>query len=398
MSFSLTARSGERFSQTIAETTNGEQLSRAGVCLLIAAQEEEEISKLMRAASYLRDRAKGNTISFSKKVFIPLTNICRDRCHYCAFRKDPGEPGARIMAPDEVIGVAEAGARLGCKEALFSLGDKPEAIFPEVREELRKLGHQTTLGYLKRMCRQVLLETSLLPHSNPGIMGRKDLRELRPYNASMGLMLETVSDRLMSPGKAHELAPDKRPILRLRTIEEAGKLHIPFTTGILIGIGESLSERVDSLLAIRDLQSRYGHIQEVIIQNFRAKSLIQMRHHPEPSLLDLAKTVAVARLILGGEMNIQVPPNLSPADYHFLLHAGINDWGGISPLTIDYINPEAPWPHIEELRAKSHSAGFVLRERLAVYPRYARCEEFLAEPALGRVTVMRDEDGYARLD
>ncbi len=380
----------------IAETSCGEPITRPEAYLLIEEAREEEIGDSMRAASRLRDRSKGNTVTFSKKVFIPLTNICRDRCGYCTFRKDPAEPGAHTMTPDEVIAVAEAGGRLGCKEALFSLGDKPEAAFPEVRDELRKLGHQTTLGYLKEMCRRVLLETPLLPHSNPGQMRRKDLEELRPFNASMGLMLECVSDRLMAPGGSHELAPDKHPRLRLRTIEEAGRAGIPFTTGILIGIGETLVERVDSLFAIRDLHQRYGHIQEVIIQNFRVKSTIPMRDQAEPSLLDLARTVAVARLIFGGEMNIQVPPNLSPGDYPFLLGAGINDWGGISPLTIDHINPEAPWPHIERLREKTAGAGFVLRERLAVYPEFARRDEFSSEPARERVNSMCDEEGYAR--
>lgn len=384
------------FANSIAETSDGEVVTRQQAYLLIGAEREEEILGLMRAASRLRDRAKGNTVSFSKKVFIPLTNICRDRCGYCTFRKDPTDPGAHTMTPDEVIAVAEAGARLGCKEALFSLGDKPEAAFPETREHLRRLGHQTTLSYLVEMCCRVLLETPLLPHCNPGLMRRRDLEELRPFNASMGLMLESVSERLMGDGEAHDRAPDKHPRLRLRTIEEAGRLRIPFTTGILIGIGETLAERVDSLFAIRDLHQRYGHIQEVIIQNFRAKSTIPMRHHPEPSLLDLARTVAVARLILGGDMNIQVPPNLSPEEYPFLLSAGINDWGGISPLTIDHINPEAPWPHIERLRKETASAGFSLRERLAVYPEFAQRDEFLSVQARVRVKAMCDEEGYAR--
>ncbi|MGH9874361.1 MAG: 7,8-didemethyl-8-hydroxy-5-deazariboflavin synthase CofG, partial [Pyrinomonadaceae bacterium] len=386
----------ESFVNRISETSFGELITRQQAYLLIEEQREDEILMLMRAASRLRDCYKGNVVTFSKKVFIPLTNICRDYCGYCTFRKDPTEPGAHTMTPDEVIAIAEAGARLGCKEALFSLGDKPEAAFSEVRDELRKLGHQTTLAYLKEMCRRVLLETSLLPHSNPGLMRRKDLEELKPFNVSLGLMLETVSSRLMGPGESHEGAPDKHPRLRLRTIEEAGRQGIPFTTGILIGIGETLVERVDSLFAIRDLHRRYGHIQEVIIQNFRAKSTIPMCNHAEPSLLDLARTVAVARLIFGGEMNIQVPPNLSPADYPFLLGTGINDWGGISPLTIDHINPEAPWPHIERLRENTASAGFVLRERLAVYPEFTKREEFLSAPARERLESMSDEEGYAR--
>ena len=249
---------------------------------LIRAREGEELDSLMGAAANLRNRVKGRRITYSKKVFIPLTNLCRDYCGYCTFRKDPSQPGARTMTPDDVLAVAEAGAQLGCKEALFSLGDRPEAIFPEMRETLAQLGHRTTLSYLAEMCERVLNETGLLPHANPGLMGRRDLETLRQFNPSMGLMLESTSERLTLPGMAHDNAPDKPPSLRLKTIEEAGRLKIPFTTGILIGIGETLDERVDSLFAIRELHERYGHIQEVIIQNFRAKPDIPMRDHPEP--------------------------------------------------------------------------------------------------------------------
>src|SRR3989475_7779892 len=266
-----------------------------------------------------------------------------------------------------------------------------------MRRRLQHYGHRRTLDYLVQMCRLVLDQTPLLPHANPGVMGPRDLERLREVSPSMGLMLETTSRRLLGKGMAHDNAPDKDPVVRLKTIENAGKLKIPFTTGILIGIGETFSERVDALCAIRELQERYDHIQEVIIQNFRAKPDIPMHAQAEPTLLDFLRTIAVARLVLGGTMNLQAPPNLTPEQYQLLIPGGINDWGGVSPLTIDFINPEAPWPHIEELRAKSRSAGFVLRERLAVYPRYARNEEFLAEPALGRVKMMRDEEGYARL-
>ncbi|PYT04090.1 MAG: 7,8-didemethyl-8-hydroxy-5-deazariboflavin synthase subunit CofG [Acidobacteria bacterium] len=362
---------------------------------LIRAREGDELESLLEVAVELRNRVKGRRITYSKKVFIPLTNLCRDYCGYCTFRKDPGQPGAQTMTRDEVLAVAEAGARLGCKEALFSLGDRPEAIFPEMRETLAGLGHRTTLSYLTEMCERVLNETGLLPHANPGLMGRKDLEKLREFNPSMGLMLESTSERLTVRGMAHDNAPDKPPALRLKTIEEAGRLKIPFTTGILIGIGETLDERVDSLFAIRELHERYGHIQEVIIQNFRAKPEIPMRDHPEPSQSDHARTITVARLVLG-EMNVQAPPNLSDDEYPFLLRAGLNDWGGISPLTPDFINPEKPWPHIERLAERTAAEGFELTERLSVYPEFVQRDEFIDEALRGCVRSKADDEGYAK--
>lgn len=293
------------------------------------------------------------------------------------------------MTPDQVLSVAEAGARLGCKEALFSLGDRPEAIFPEMRETLARLGHRTTLSYLAEMCERVLNETGLLPHANPGLMGRRDLETLRQFNPSMGLMLESTSDRLTLPGMAHDNAPDKPPWLRLRTIEEAGRLKIPFTTGILIGIGERLDERVDSLFAIRELHERHGHIQEVIIQNFRVKPEIPMHAHPEPSMADHARTIAVARMVLW-DMNVQAPPNLSDDRYPVLLSTGLNDWGGISPLTPDFINPEKPWPHIDRLAERTADEGFELTERLSVYPEYVDRDEFIDEGLRARVRAKAD--------
>jgi FO synthase len=370
------------------------EVDRDAARALIRAREGAEIDSLLAAAGELRGRVKGRRITYSKKVFIPLTNLCRDYCGYCTFRKDPGQAGARTMTPDEVLAVAEAGSQLGCKEALFSLGDRPEAIFPEMRETLAHLGHRTTLSYLAEMCERVLNETGLLPHANPGLMGRRDLETLRQFNPSMGLMLESTSERLTLPGMAHDNAPDKPPSLRLKTIEEAGRLKIPFTTGILIGIGETLDERVDSLFAIRQLHERYGHIQEVIIQNFRAKPEIPMRDHPEPSQLDHARTIAVARLVLG-EMNVQAPPNLSDDEYPYLLKAGLNDWGGISPLTPDFINPEKPWPHLQQLQSQTESKGYILRQRLPVYPEFLAA--VTARPGLlsEKVRAAADREGYA---
>jgi FO synthase len=372
-------------------------ISRARAKALINVP-ADRLPELLAEAAAVRDRGRGRRVTFSKKVFVPLTTLCRDYCGYCAFRRDPGEPGAHTMTPDEVVALAQAGARLGAKEALFSLGDKPEAAFPEHREFLRRHGHRTTLSYLRAICELTLSESGLLPHANPGVMQERDLSALREVNVSMGLMLETVSERLLGPGRAHDEAPDKVPARRLRTIALAGKLQIPFTTGILVGIGETREERVDALVAIRDLHERYGHLQEVIIQNFRAKGRIPMRDHPEPGLDELARTLAVARLLLGPETNIQAPPNLSAPDWATLLGAGLNDWGGISPLTLDHINPERPWPLIVDLRRGTEAAGFELRERLAVYPEYARRPEFVAELLRARVAALTDENGLVRTD
>ncbi|MBI4561005.1 MAG: 7,8-didemethyl-8-hydroxy-5-deazariboflavin synthase CofG [Candidatus Rokubacteria bacterium] len=373
----------------------GSLLTRDDAITLLSLP-EERLPELLAAAAALRDRGRRRTIGFSKKVFVPLTTLCRDYCGYCTFRKEPGESGAHTMTREEVVALVQAGARLGCKEALFSLGDKPEALFPEHRAFLRRMGHRTTLGYLREVCGLVLRESSLLPHANPGLMSERDLSSLREVNVSMGLMLETIAERLLAPGLAHDRAPDKVPTRRLKTIEWAGKLQIPFTTGILIGIGETNAERVDSLLAIQNLAERYGHIQEVIIQNFRAKPGIPMRDHPEPSAGDMLRTVAVARLLLGPDMNVQAPPNLSRDTYPRLIAAGLNDWGGISPLTLDHINPEAPWPRIVELRQATEAAGYELRERLAIYPEYARRPEFIADPLRQRALAYTDADGYVR--
>ena len=346
------------------------------------------LDDLLSAATQLRALGKGRVISFSKKVFIPLTTLCRDYCSYCTFRKDPGQPGAHFMTPGEVLALAERGRRAGCKEALFSLGDQPERIFPEARDFLRSQGFSRTLDYLAAMCELVLDRVGLLPHANPGVMDRAILERLKESNASVGLMLENVSPRLMRDGLPHAKAPDKVPALRLRTIEEAGKLNIAFTTGILIGIGETPEERIDSLFAIRALHEKYGHIQEVIVQNFRAKPDIPMAAHPEPGLEEMQRTLAIARLILGPEMNLQAPPNLSYNDFPRLLDAGINDWGGISPVTKDFINPEAAWPQILRLQAETESRGFLLRERLALYPEFLPRENFLAPKVRAKANLL----------
>ena len=353
------------------------------------------LDALLAAASEVREQGKGKTVSFSKKVFIPLTTLCRDYCSYCTFRKDPGQPGAHFMTPEEVLALAEQGRRAGCKEALFSLGDHPERIFPEAREFLRKQGYARTLDYLAAMCELVLEKTGLLPHANPGVMDGPALDKLKDSNASVGLMLENISVRLMREGLPHANAPDKVPSLRLRTMEEAGKRSIAFTTGVLIGIGETIEERIDSLIAIRQMHEECGHIQEVIVQNFRAKADIPMAAHAEPSLEEMLRTLAVARLILGPHMNLQAPPNLSYEDFPRLLGAGINDWGGISPVTKDFINPEAAWPQIAQLRSETEARGFTLRERLAIYPEFLLRENFLSQRVRERANVLAGADGFA---
>jgi 7,8-didemethyl-8-hydroxy-5-deazariboflavin synthase CofG subunit len=370
-------------------------ITHSDACTLIESP-PQALPEILARAGEVRDRGRGRVVTFSAKVFVPLTTLCRDYCGYCTFRRDPGEPGAHTLTPEEVVALVQAGARLGAKEALFSLGDKPEARFPEHREFLRRHGHRTTLSYLRAMCALTLGESSLLPHANPGVMGERDLAALREVNVSMGIMLENVADRLLAPGLAHDNAPDKVPLRRLRTIGLAGKLGIPFTTGILIGIGESPRERFDALVAIRDLHERWGHIQEVIIQNFRAKPGIPMRDAPEPTLDDLLRTLAVARLLLGPDVNIQAPPNLTPGVYPRLLAAGLNDWGGVSPLTPDHINPEKPWPGLRALRDATEAQGFDFRERLAIYPEYATRVEFLDERLRPRVAALIDPDGLVR--
>lgn len=380
----------------LRDCIEGKTLSKVDA-LFLSSVREDGLTTLLEVASELRDRYKGKTVTFSPKVFIPLTNLCRDFCGYCTFRKAPGEPGAKIMTFDEVLRVVHQGRLLGCTEVLLSLGDKPEAIYPEMRDFLARVGLRRTLDYLYEACAVVLKETGLLPHSNPGLMGRRDLRRLKEVNISLGLMLESISDRLGLPSGPHFNAPDKKASLRLKTIEEAGELRIPFTTGLLIGIGENWGERIDSLFAIRELHERHGHIQEIIIQNFRPKPEIPMQDYPEPSHEEMVKTIALARLILGGEMNIQAPPNLSPESYEVYLGAGINDWGGVSPLTPDFINPEAPWPTLATLSNKTAQAGFVLKARLPIYPEFIfQGEKFISPSLLPYVERLCGDDGLLK--
>ena len=353
------------------------------------------LDEIMAAARARRSKFHGSTVSFSKKVFIPLTRLCRDYCGYCTFRRDPERGKSGYLAPDEVLEIARAGKRAGCKEALFSLGDQPERIFPQAREELRRLGYQRTLDYLAAMCELILRETGLLPHANPGVMAEGDLARLKSCNASMGLMLESASARLMKRGEAHFRAPDKVPSARLAVIAAAGELKIPFTTGILIGIGETPEERIESLVAIRDSHRRHGHVQEVIVQNFRAKPETRMAGKTEPGLDEMLRTIAIARLILDGEMNLQAPPNLSYADFPRLLDAGINDWGGISPVTRDWINPEAAWPEIDLLQRETAVQGLHLWERLSIYPEFIPRGEFVHPDVGPHIARLAEQNRYA---
>ncbi len=362
---------------------------------LLAAPQME----LMTEAARLRDLGHGRLQSYSPKVFIPLTQLCRDRCHYCTFSRPPDRSHKAFLDPDQVLAIAHAGRRAGCVETLFTLGEKPELRYPHVREELHQLGHDSTLSYLAAMCERVLAETGLLPHVNAGTMGREDIAKLRRVSVSQGLMLETTAAHLGDRGGPHYLSPDKVPAVRLETIRLAGELAVPFTSGILIGIGETRAERIDALLALRDLHAEYGHLQEIIVQNFRAKPRTPMAHHPEPDLDELLWTLAVARVVFGPAMNLQAPPNLSPGNYSRLLSAGINDWGGISPVTLDHVNPEAPWPEIERLRTDTAAEGRILIARLPVYPAWARdCARWQDSTITPRVLQLSDASGYLRED
>ena len=365
----------------------------------VALAGSDDLAGLMRAAAARRDCAHGPVVSYSRKVFVPLTKLCRDRCHYCTFAQAPrtGEPA--YLSLDEVLAIARAGQAAHCREVLFTLGDKPELRYPAARRELDRLGHATTISYLAEAARLVLEKTGLLPHANPGCMDAAELSALRRVTVSQGIMLESASARLCEPGGPHHGSPDKHPAVRLETIRMAGELRIPFTTGILIGIGETRLERIEALLALRSLHETYGHLQEIIVQNFRPKPGTRMADAPPASLHDHLWTIAVARLLFPPEMNIQAPPNLSVGALRPLVDAGINDWGGVSPVTPDHVNPEAPWPHLQVLERATKVAGKELVERLAIYPAYARSLETWVDPKL-QTTLLRkiDADGWPRTD
>lgn len=382
--------------RALDRAVSGDPLSRAEAARLITCA-DEDLPALCATARTMRSRGKGRTVSFSPKIFIPLTRLCRDVCGYCTFRTDPHTDPRLYMTPEDVLAVARAGARAGCAEALFTLGERPEQRFPEARRWLARRGYRSTLAYLREMAGLVLAETPLWPHLNPGTMSLAEMEALREVSASMGLMLESTSERLCGPGGPHEHAPSKHPRARLRTLENAGALRVPFTTGLLVGIGETPLDRVDTLLAIRESDARWGQVQEVIVQNFRAKPETVMADAAEPGTAAIVRTAAVARLVLGPEANIQVPPNLTTPGFGVYLDAGINDWGGISPVTIDYVNPEAPWPSLSTLREVTHAAGHTLRPRLPVYPEYLlHRPEYLAPSLRDRLRAAADAEGYVK--
>ena len=359
----------------------------------------DDIPALAAVAAELRDESFLNLVTYSKKIFIPLTHLCRDVCHYCTFAQTPSKLDNPYMSLDAVLEVARHGAELGCKEALFTLGEKPELRYRAAREWLAEHGYATTLAYLHDAAKAVLEQTGLLPHVNPGNMTPDELAFLRPVSPSMGIMLESASDRLTEKGMPHYGSPDKVPAVRLQTLADAGAAKVPFTTGILIGIGETRLERIESLLAIRRIHAEHGHIQEVIVQNFRAKPGTKMRQAPEPDLAELLWTIAIARILFGGGMSIQAPPNLSPGVLPQIVAAGIDDWGGVSPLTPDFVNPEAPWPHLDELARETAAAGKLLHERLTIYPRFARAADRWVDDGLRAAVLDKiDGEGLPRTD
>lgn len=359
----------------------------------------DDTRSLMSVAGAIRDAGHQNTVSYSRKVFIPLTHLCRDVCHYCTFAQVPRKLKAPYLTPDEVLKIAQDGARAGCKEALFTLGDKPELRYKAARDGLKELKQDSTLSYLRDMAQMVLDETGLFPHLNPGLMAADELAEMRKVSISMGIMLESASDRLTEKGMPHYGSPDKVPARRLETLRLAGEAKVPFTSGLLIGIGETRYERIESLLALRDANEPHGHIQEIIIQNFRAKAETLMVNAPEPDMNELLWTISLARIIFGAGMNIQAPPNLSPGIFEQIVDAGINDWGGVSPVTPDFVNPEAPWPHLTDLADKTAGAGKLLIERLALYPGYANDLPQWVDPSVEPLVLQAiDGSGFARTE
>lgn len=365
----------------------------------LSLAEYEDVEFLQHIGAEICCSTYGNIVSFSKKIFIPLTKLCRDSCHYCTFAQTPKNVESPYMPLEDVLKLARKGAASGCKEALFTLGEKPELRYSAARKSLADMGFTSTLDYVYFVAKTVFEETGLLPHLNVGCMSEEEMLKLREVSASMGLMLESSSERLCAKGMPHYGSPDKQPAVRLETIEVAGKLSVPFTTGILIGIGETRRERIQDLLKIRELHQQYGHIQECIIQNFRAKKGTKMQYSIEPSMRDLQWTIAVARIILDRDISIQVPPNLSPGGLESLVDSGINDWGGVSPLTPDHVNPEAPWPHLEDLRVQSYNAGKYLQERLTIYPHYLNNEDKWLSSLLKKTIFEKsDTQGLARVE
>lgn len=388
----LTSQDGERI---VLEAVESGCLDAELAHALGGQLAQPEIRRLvMEGAAESKRLAQGEMVTVSRNLFIPLTNLCRDRCSYCTFSKQPDSPEARTWTLEEVADVTRGGIATGCVEALFCLGDRPEVAYRVYRRWLEEAGYRSTAEFLTAACR-VAFEGGLLPHTNAGVLSQAEMEQLRHWNASMGLMLESTSPRLRGRGMAHQHAPDKDPAVRIRMHQEAGELRIPFTTGMLLGIGENAAERVETLLTIRRLHDRYGHIQEAIIQPFHPKPATRMRAVPALPNLELAGWVALARLVLGREIQVQVPPNLTPGVLELMLHAGVSDWGGVSPVTVDFVNPEAPWPALEELRERTASAGHRLVERLPVHAEYLRRPEFIDPQVRAAALRLANDDGHA---
>lgn len=379
-----------RLESILEKAVEGNLISRDDALYLVDLP-LDQIPYLLLAASVIRNNSKGKVLTYSKNVFVPITQLCRNHCGYCTFKIEPGE-GALLIAPDEAIEIAKKGSELGCTELLFVTGDKPELTYEVYRDALAELGFKTTAEYLIDISKEGL-KYGIFPHTNLGLSNTEELSAFRQSNPSMGLMLENISDRLLKKGNAHHRCADKVPKLRMQTMKDAGELRIPWTSGILVGIGETWEERIDSLFALRDLNNEYGHIQEIIVQNFVPKEGILMEKFPPPTFIDMLKTVAISRLIFDHDMNIQIPPNLNNKNFPLYVFAGINDLGGVSPLTIDYVNPESPWPQVDRMEKEVQQLGFQLRERLPVYPEFIK-EEFIDPYVLQKVNESVDEQGY----
>ncbi len=385
--------------QTLADKVRHQTRLSHAEALSLAELSSEHDDELLALAGNLRDAGFRNVVTYSRKVFLPLTHLCRDVCHYCTFAKTPKRIDSPYLSVDQVLDSVREAEKMGCKEALLTLGEKPELRYKAAREALADMGFATTLEYVAHVAKRILEETSLLPHINAGCMTAEEIAMLRPVSASMGIMLESASERLAEKGMPHYGSPDKDPAIRLETLRLAGEARVPFTSGILIGIGETRRERIESLLALRDVHEQHGHLQEIIVQNFRAKPDTKMAQAPEPDLQELLWTIAVCRLIFGSNMSIQAPPNLSPGVLEKIVGAGINDWGGVSPLTPDFVNPEAPWPHLDELSRETAVAGKYLQERLTIYPSYVtRFADWLAPELHEHVLSITDAEGFPRVD
>lgn len=385
--------------QTLADKVRHQTRLSHAEALSLAELSSEHDDELLALAGNLRDAGFRNVLTYSRKVFLPLTHLCRDVCHYCTFAKTPKRIDSPYLSVDQVLDSVREAEKMGCKEALLTLGEKPELRYKAAREALADMGFATTLEYVAHVAKRILEETSLLPHINAGCMTAEEIAMLRPVSASMGIMLESASERLAEKGMPHYGSPDKDPAIRLETLRLAGEARVPFTSGILIGIGETRRERIESLLALRDVHEQHGHLQEIIVQNFRAKPDTKMAQAPEPDLQELLWTIAVCRLIFGSNMSIQAPPNLSPGVLEKIVGAGINDWGGVSPLTPDFVNPEAPWPHLDELSRETAVAGKYLQERLTIYPSYVtRFADWLAPELHEHVLSITDAEGFPRVD